>query len=199
LQRTSGFLRIETNGNNALKKTFTYSEKSEEKRAEYLAELKNVPENQRVYVDECGCNEYYGRERGRALRGVKIEAVKRGQKYERTNVIAGYCGKEIYSPKTCKHTMNSSIFEDWFEFDLLSVVPCGYTIIMDNASFHRKKKLWAIAERYGVKLMFLPTYSPDYNPIEKFWANLKKWLKKHLITFDGLAIAILHYCVRFLI
>jgi putative transposase len=49
---------------------------------------------------------------------------------------------------------------------LLGEIPNGYTAIMDNARFHRKKELRKIA-RGKARLLFLPPYSPDYNPIEK--------------------------------
>lgn len=143
------------------KKTFTYSEKSVAERMAYLLRLEQIPEEKRIYVDESGCNEYYTRTHGRALRGVKGEGTKRGRKYARTNVIAGYCCGEMISPKTYTTTTNSKFFEDWFEFDLLSVVPSYHTIITDNASFHRGKVLSLIAEKYGVDLLFLPAYSPD--------------------------------------
>jgi transposase len=160
--------------------------------------LKLIPEEKRVYIDESGCNEYYTRTHGRAFRGVRVEDTKRGRKYARTNVIAGYCCGETLAPRTYTHTTNSAFFENWFEFDLLSLVPSGHTIIMDNASFHRKKVLPLIAEKYGVSILFLPAYSPDYSPIEKLWANLKKWLTKNVGLFSGLQAAILNYCVRFL-
>jgi len=127
------------------------------------------------------------------LRGVKIEDVRRGRKYARTNIIAAKCDGEVLASKTYKHTTNSNFFEDWFEFDLLSVVPCGHTIIMDNASFHRKKQLRKIADRYGVYLLFLPPYSPDFNPIEKLWANLKRWLRDNVARFKTLLFAIRTY------
>jgi len=127
------------------------------------------------------------------LRGVKIEDVRRGRKYARTNIIAAKCDGEVLTFKTYKHTTNSNFFEDWFEFDLLSVVPCGHTIIMDNASFHRKKQLRKIADRYGVYLLFLPPYSPDFNPIEKLWANLKRWLRDNVARFKTLLFAIRTY------
>lgn len=129
---------------------------------------------------------------------MKVEDIKRGRKFGRTNVICAYCNKKILVGKTYKTNTNSQLFEDWFEFDLLSVVPCGYTIIMDNASFHRKKKLFEIAERYSVNLLFLPAYSPDFNSIEKFWANMKKWLKSNIQKFTTLSLAIRQYLVRFL-
>jgi transposase len=132
------------------------------------------------------------------LRGVKVEDVRRGRKFGRTNVIAAQCNGEIWAPKTYNHTTNGQFFLDWFEYDLLSIVPSGHTIIMDNASFHPKKKLKKIADRYGIHLLFLPHYSPDFNTIEKFWANLKQWLKDFLVCYDTVQTAIMAYCVRFL-
>ncbi|MDR2855907.1 MAG: transposase [Methanomicrobiales archaeon] len=63
---------------------------------------------------------------------------------------------------------------------MLKEVPKGYTIIMDNASFHRKAKLRELVAKVGVEILFLPTYSPDLNPIEKSWANMKRWLRDNI-------------------
>ncbi|MDR2699646.1 MAG: transposase [Nitrososphaerota archaeon] len=49
-------------------------------------------------------------------------------------------------------------------------------VILDRASFHRKKKLAVIVERVGVFLLFLPVYSPDFNRIGPRWANMKRAL-----------------------
>ena len=64
---------------------------------------------------------------------------------------------------------------------------------MDNASLHRKKKLYAIAKNHHMILIFLPPYSRELNPIEKEWANFKNWLKYHLHRFDMLDDAISYY------
>lgn len=50
-------------------------------------------------------------------------------------------------------------------------------VVMDNAAFHRSPKTRQLIEEAGCKLIFLPPYSPDLNPIEKFWANMKRWIK----------------------
>ena len=76
---------------------------------------------------------------------------------------------------------------------MVKSVPRGYTIIMDNASFHRKKKLRNLARRHGLKLLFLPAYSPDYNPIEKTWANLKRALIDILPDTKNLQSGIYNY------
>jgi transposase len=92
---------------------------------------------------------------------------------------------------TC--TINSEIFERWFEFYLLPRLPKGTAIIMDNASFHRKGILYEIAERLGYILVFLPKYSPDKNSIEHTWANMKRWLKSQAERFYTIQQAVYTY------
>jgi putative transposase len=73
--------------------------------------------------------------------------------------------------------MNGERFEEWFEESLLKTVEKGKTIIMDRAGFHRKKQLEEACKKHGVNLLYLPPDSPDYNPVEKTWANMKRELR----------------------
>ena len=77
---------------------------------------------------------------------------------------------------------------------ILEEIPngCTYTVIMDNARFHRKKELRKVA-RGKVRLLFLPPYSPDYNRIEKSWANMKRFLRDNLQDFQSVDSAIYAY------
>jgi len=81
--------------------------------------------------------------------------------------------------------MNSELFELWFEEKLLPSLPKNTVIVMDNASFHRKKHLLCTAQKYGYSLIFLPPYSPELNPIEKFWSWLKRQLQKILPKYNN--------------
>lgn len=63
--------------------------------------------------------------------------------------------------------MTSDFFEAWFQKFLLSILNTLSVIIMDSARFHRMGKLELLCEELGHKLLPLPPYSPEYNPIEK--------------------------------
>ncbi|WP_199398843.1 transposase [endosymbiont of Acanthamoeba sp. UWC8] len=61
----------------------------------------------------------------------------------------------------------------------------------DNASFHKSKKTQVLIESVGCRIIFLPPYSPDLNPIEKFWANMKRWIKNNILNLTDLYHTIL--------
>jgi transposase len=90
---------------------------------------------------------------------------------------------------------DSLLFEHWFEYHFLPNIPAGSYCILDNASFHRRSKLKELTQKVDCHIIFLPPYSPDLNPIEKFWANLKNRLRKVLPHHSGFDEALLH-CFR---
>ena len=162
--------------------------------------MKDIPEHTRVYVDETGIHKELVRDRGRALRGVKIHATKMGRmpKKHKVNVVAarrkdGFGNVSHIAPLCYKHTMNSAFFADWFRKKLVKSIPKGSAIIMDNASHHPKTRLYNLAKRHGMRLLFLPTYSPDLNPIEKDWANMKKHIVDQEIDMQDLEKAVYNY------
>jgi transposase len=129
---------------------------------------------------------------------VKVEDTKRGRKFQRTNVVAAQFKSDngkirVVAPFCYTQNTTGEIFEGWFKSRLVKSVPKGVTIIMDNASFHRKKKLRNLARRHGMKLLFLPPYSPDFNPIEHTWANMKRALADILPDSDFLERGIYDY------
>jgi len=119
-----------------------------------------------------------------AKRGIKIAGRVSGKRYKRVGIVAAKLGDEIISPLQYEGTMNSELFECWFENCLCNNLPLNSVIVMDNATFHRKSSLPLIAQRYGHQIIFLPPYSPELNPIEDFWSWLKSKLKKVLRDFD---------------
>ena len=165
-------------------------------RAAYVAKLDDIPLEKRVYIDESGVDKCLVRERGRALRGVKVEGTKNGRKFQRTNVVAAKIGDKVVAPLCYTENTTSLFFVDWFRKFLIKAVPKGVTAILDNARFHPKKKLRNLARRHGINLLFLPPYSPDYNPVEKVWANMKRALPDILTETDTIEKAIYKYLLE---
>ena len=93
---------------------------------------------------------------------------------------------------TYKGTCNSALFEIWVEKILLPELMPGQIIIMDNATFHKSERTKMLIESVGCELLFLPPYSPDFNPIEKFWAWFKGQVREVIGTFLSLEEAINH-------
>ncbi|QGP55824.1 hypothetical protein PsalMR5_04859 (plasmid) [Piscirickettsia salmonis] len=86
--------------------------------------------------------------------------------------------------------MNKDLFLGWFEQELCPKLNPGQVIIMDNASFHKSPELYDMVEAVDCELLYLPAYSPDLNPIEKFWANFKRNIRKVIKKHEHLCNAI---------
>ena len=86
--------------------------------------------------------------------------------------------------------MKASVFEKWFEDKLLNCLPKGHVIIMDNAAFHKKEVLQNLARKYSQKLIFLPPYSPEYNPIEHTWSALKRKVAGCVHLYGSVSLAL---------
>jgi putative transposase len=71
-------------------------------------------------------------------------------------------------------TAHTELVNHWFETQLIPELRSESTIIWDNAKFHNKDNLAAIAAKYGQYVIFLPKYSPDLSKIEPDFANLKR-------------------------
>jgi transposase len=69
---------------------------------------------------------------------------------------------------------------------LLKEIGEGSVIVLDNAAFHKRSVLPALAKSCNCEVLFLPPYSPDLNPIEMKWAWLKRTLRDIIHRFDSL-------------
>lgn len=132
------------------------------------------------------------RTHGRTPRGERLNVPQPGRRFNRVNIIAGWHDKtkQIIAPFIYSWSTNSAWFLVWFEFVLLPLLNPGTLIVLDNASFHKRKEIEKLANIYHFVPVFLPKYSPDLNPIEKCWANLKNWLRHHSKKYSTIQLAI---------
>ncbi|WP_425360021.1 MULTISPECIES: IS630 family transposase [unclassified Candidatus Tisiphia] len=152
-------------------------ESSVDRRAEYLEEINKYDKGQIVHIDESGIDTGICQDRGWSKTGELLIGKKSGKHYQRTNIIAGLVNNQSIAPFVFNGTCNTELFNNWVEKFLIKELKAGQVVVMDNASFHKSKKTKELIESVGCKLIFLPPYSPDLNPIEKFWANMKRWIK----------------------
>ena len=155
-----------------------------------MEDLSEIPENQRVYLDESGINQYLYREYARGSRGEKVLGEVSGHRFARESVIAAIFQGKFLSPMCFQGTCDTQLFNIWLQKLLIPELRPGLVLILDNASFHKSAESKKLIEAAGCKLMFLPPYSPDLNPIEKCWANMKVKVRELLRQMSSLPDAI---------
>lgn len=141
-----------------------------------------------IYVDESGCDKRVGFRRTAwspvGVTPVQISRFHRGQRYQ---ILPAYAQDGVMLARVFQGSTNASIFEDFVE-QLLH--HCGRwpepksVLIMDNASFHHSERVEQLCNDAGVKLLYLPPYSPDLNPIEEMFAELKAFIKRNWKVFE---------------
>ena len=92
--------------------------------------------------------------------------------------IAALRHDRIDAPFVFDQPINAASFTAWIEEQLCPTLAPGDIVIMDNLSSHKKPAVRAAIRDRGARLLFLPPYSPDLNPIEQVFAKLKHLLRK---------------------
>ena len=93
-------------------------------------------------------------------------------------MIAGLCERQFQAPFMFEGHCNTAVFELYVEKVLAPSLTSGMVVVIDNASFHRSAKIKTLIEDVGCRLLYLPPYSPDLNPIEHCWHKLKTVIRK---------------------
>lgn len=130
-----------------------------------------------VFLDETSTQTVMTRARGRAPRGERVVgAVPRNHGANVTCLVAmGPTGMQ--APCVVEGAVNSALFVRWVRDWLLPALDRGTTVVLDNLSVHRHAAVREAVEAAGCHLVYLPSYSPDFNPIELAFAKLKVHLR----------------------
>lgn len=150
-----------------------------ESRVAFEQKLKNLQAQNCVYIDEAGIEDTLAYAYGWSKKGTRCFAQKLGHATERISIVAAWCNSHVFAAMTFSGYCDSLLIETWFEKVLIPKLRRGQTVILDNASFHRKAKLKTMLEAVGCHLLPLPPYSPDLNKIEHLWHQVKAIVSHH--------------------
>ena len=139
-----------------------------------------------MYIDESGLEERIAKEHGWSLKSKKMYAKVGCYISKRTTLISGLCGKEVVGLATFNCNTTKDVFLAWLDTYLIPELKPNQVVVLDNASFHKDSLIAKKLEKAGCSLIYLPPYSPDLNPIEKYWAWFKRMVKKLKRNIDDM-------------
>ena len=116
--------------------------------------------------------------RGWAPVGQRLHAKVSYGHWRTVTLLAALRCDLINAPCVLDQPVNARSFTDYVEQCLVPTLSPGDVVIMDNLSSHKKPAIRKAIRAVGAKLLFLPSYSPDLNPIEQVFARLKHLMRK---------------------
>ena len=167
------------------KKTYGYKERNEEKRQEFQNAIKDIPPEKLVYLDESGIDDNETYPYGWGPKGSRVYGMKNGNRRKRLSIIGTLNQKKIKAPFVFEGSCNRQVFEVYLDKVLIPCLEPGQTVVLDNASFHKGGNIINKLKKIGVHVLYLPAYSPDFNPIENYWSPIKHWMRKQLSLTGG--------------
>jgi transposase len=131
-----------------------------------------------VFIDETWSATNMTRSHGRCRRGERLRMGYPHGHRKTTTLIAGLRMTGMVAPMVLDGPINGDRFEAYVGQVLVPDLRRGDVVIMDKLSSHKRASVRDLIEAVGARLMFLPPYSPDFNPIEQAFSKLKAYLRK---------------------
>lgn len=136
------------------------------RRQEWFDDQLDLDPARLVFIDETWASTNMARRYGRALRGQRLRASVPHGHWKTTTFVAGLRLTGLVAPFVLDGPINRDAFEVYVEKVLVPELRLGDVVVMDNLSSHKGPSVRALIEAAGATLLYLPPYSPDFNPIE---------------------------------
>jgi transposase len=131
-----------------------------------------------VFLDESSINIGMTRLYGRAFGEERVLDYIPDVRFDRLSIVSSFRLDGTLVPIIYKGTLNGKLFLAYVTQCLAPTLNKGDIVVMDNASSHKVKGIVEAIEAKGAYVVWLPTYSPDLNPIEYMWSKVKAHLRK---------------------
>ncbi len=155
------------------------TERDEFERATWRVMVAAVVEPERLlFVDECGTHTSLAPIYGYAPRGERLRLSVPRKRGKNTTLLSSMRLSGMGPSLAVEGGTTARVFESYVEKVLVPSLEEGQVVVMDNLGAHRPKRIRELIEQQGCELVYLPAYSPDYNPIEEAFAKIKNLLRK---------------------
>jgi transposase len=173
------------------KKKLTASERDEEERAAWRQAHADLKPTDLVFVDESGSNLALAQRYGWALRGQRAWGQAPLNRGKNTPLFAAMTHEGLLASMTVEGAANTEAFLTYLDQVLCPALRPGRVVVLDNLQVHKAEAVRERIEACGCRRLFLPRYSPDFNPIEGAFSKLKTFLRRvQARTREGLEVAL---------
>ena len=150
----------------------------QKERQEFAEKIKDIDISKLVPLDESSVNLQFSRNYGRALTTERIKEGRKDVRFQRESVLSTFRLNGDMCPLVFSGTLNKELFAEYIKTQLKPTLADDDILLLDNSSVHRSKLVTDTLNECGIKVLWLPRYSPDYNPIELLWSYMKSVLRK---------------------
>ena len=130
-----------------------------------------------VFIDETGLYLNMTRTHARSKCGERAHASVPSKKHKSANLIGAITLEGVIASFCIGESVTGEVFTVFLEEVLCPVLKVGQIVLMDNSPAHIVKRVGELIEGRGAKLIYLPPYSPEFNPIENCWSKVKSHLR----------------------
>ena len=131
-----------------------------------------------IFLDESGSNQAMAPRYGYALKGQRSAGQVPRNRGRNTSILAAMSSQGFVGTMTVEGATNKEVLWTYLEEVLCPALRPGQIVVLDNLAAHKSEVVKEKIEACGCRLLFLPAYSPDFNPIEHAFAKLKAFLRK---------------------
>jgi len=154
------------------------SERDEEARSAWRERVARLDPRRLVFVDECGTNIGLTPLRARAPKGERAHGRAPRNRGKNTTLVAALTSEGMGASVAVEGSTTAEVFEAYVERFLAPSLKSGQVVVMDNLNAHKGERVRELVEARGCEVLFLPSYSPDFSPIEEAFSKLKALLRR---------------------
>lgn len=154
------------------------SERDPSERRRWHQQVTTLDPQRLVFLDESGANITLARRYGRAPKGERSPGSAPRNYGENLTLVAALSLDGLDAPMLLDGAIDTRAFERYVETFLVPTLRPGQVVVLDNLSVHKQARIRALIEAAACEVLFLPSYSPDFNPIEMVFSKIKAYIRR---------------------